>query len=173
MSSIPNTGNTSTFDWLNASGEATPDRMNDLSMSDFIRMMVAELENQDPMNPMSNTEMLAQISQMRSITSNEKLSATVEALAMGQSLATASSMIGKTITGVDTLGQTVTGVVDKVVIEDGSAKLYVGSSVIRTQNVTAIGTPGSSSSDSPPGDEDKTDDSTEPESPTESEPADQ
>ncbi len=155
MSSVPNTGSASSYDWLNAaSGEAT-DRMNDLGMSDFIRMMVAELENQDPMNPMSNTEMLSQISQMRSITSSEKLSSTVEALAMGQSLATASTMIGKTVTGVDTLGNTVTGKVDKVVIEDGSAKLYVGSSIIRTENITSIGNTDSKPSPEPTDDTDE------------------
>ncbi len=138
MSSVSNTGGTSNYDWLNTSSGETSDRMNDLTMTDFIKMMVAELQNQDPMDPMSNTEMLSQISQMRSITSNEKLSSSIEALAMGQSLATASTMIGKTITGVDTLGKTVTGAVDKVVIEDGSAKLYVGSSIIKTENVTSI-----------------------------------
>ena len=107
-------------------------------MSDFIKMMVAELENQDPMNPMSNTEMLQQISQMRSITSNDRLTSSIESLTLGQALSTASSLIGKMITGVDTLGLPVTGKVDKVTIENGEAKLYVGSSIINVGNVTAI-----------------------------------
>jgi flagellar basal-body rod modification protein FlgD len=107
-------------------------------MGDFIKMMVAELENQDPMEPMSNTEMLQQISQIRSITSNDQLTSSIEALTLGQSLSTASSLIGKKVTGVDTLNETVTGTVDKVKIESGEAKLYVGSSIINVGNVTAI-----------------------------------
>jgi len=114
------------------------DRMNELTMGDFIKMMVAELENQDPMNPMSNTEMLQQISQMRSITSNDRLTTSIESLSLGQALSTASSLIGKTITGVDSLNQSVTGKVDKVTIEDGDAKLFVGSSIINVGNVTGI-----------------------------------
>ena len=101
-------------------------------------MMVAELENQDPMNPMSNTEMLSQISQIRSITSNDQLSASIEALTLGQALSTASSLIGKTVTGINTLDESVTGKVDKVTVENGEAKLFVGNSIIKVGNVTGI-----------------------------------
>jgi len=101
-------------------------------------MMVAQLENQDPMSPMSNTEMLQQVSQMRSITANDRLTNSIESLSIGQALSTASSLIGKTITGVNTLNQSVTGKVEKVTIENGEAKLYVGSSIINVGNVTAI-----------------------------------
>ncbi|GHT13551.1 hypothetical protein FACS1894170_09680 [Planctomycetales bacterium] len=117
---------------------AGSDRLNELTMTDFIKMMTAELTNQDPANPMSNTEMLAQISQIRSITSNDKLTAGIEALTLGQSLSTASSLIGKNVTGVNSLNETISGKVDKVAIEGGKAKLFVGSSIINVENVTAI-----------------------------------
>ena len=128
-----------------SSGTSTPpaasaqsDRLNELKPEDFIKMMVAELENQDPMNPKSNTEMLQQISQIRSITSNDQLSASIESLTLGQALSTASSLIGKKVTGVNSLDESVTGTVEKVTIENGDAKLYVGSSIINVGNVTAI-----------------------------------
>ena len=120
------------------SAPAQADRLNELTNSDFIRMMVAELENQDPMNPISNTEMLQQISQMRSITSSDRLTTSIEALSMGQALSTASSLIGKTVTGVNTLGNDVEGTVDKVTIENGEARLFIGSSIVNVGNVTAI-----------------------------------
>jgi flagellar basal-body rod modification protein FlgD len=135
MSAIDTTFTSST---TNSSVAATSDRLNELTMSDFIKMMVAELENQDPMNPMSNTEMLQQISQIRSITSNDRLTSSIEALTLGQALSTASSLIGKTVTGVNTLNESITGKVDKVTIENGTAKLYVGSSIINVGNVTGI-----------------------------------
>lgn len=136
MSAIDSTFLNSTA--TSTSASATSDRLNDLSMSDFIKMMVAQLENQDPMSPMSNTEMLQQMSQMRSITSNDRLTSSIESMTQGQALSTASGLIGKTITGVNTLGLPETGKVDKVTIEDGEAKLYVGSSIIHVGSVTAI-----------------------------------
>ena len=121
-----------------SSVSATSDRFNELTMGDFIKMMVAELENQDPMNPISNTEMLQQISQMRSITSSDRLTTSIEALSIGQSLSTASSLIGKTVTGLDSLGNEVEGKVDRVTIENGEAKLFIGSSIVHAGRVTAI-----------------------------------
>ena len=136
MSSI----NNSYFGQLNASNSsmAGTDRLNELTMSDFIKMMTAELTNQDPMSPMSNTEMLSQINQLRQITSSDKLSGSIEALALGQALTTASNLIGKTITGVNTLGEEITGTVDKVTIENGVPKLYIGSSIVNVGNITAV-----------------------------------
>jgi flagellar basal-body rod modification protein FlgD len=82
--------------------------------------------------------MLQQMSQMRAITANDRLTSSIESLSLGQALSTASSLIGKTVTGVNTLDQTITGKVDKVTIENGEARLYVGSSIISVRNVTAI-----------------------------------
>jgi flagellar basal-body rod modification protein FlgD len=131
--------NSSQTSGTNSSTTASSDRMNDLTSTDFIKMMVAELQHQDPMEPMSNTEMLSQISQMRQITSNDKLSAGIESLMQGEALSTASSLIGKTVTGVNTLGENITGKVDKITIEGGGiAKLHVGNSIVEITSITAI-----------------------------------
>jgi len=121
-----------------SSSPTNSDRMNELTTSDFIKMMVAELENQDPMNPMSNTEMLQQISQIRSITSNDRLTDSIESLTLGQALSTASSLIGKTVTGVNSLGIEDSGKVDKVTIENGEAIVYIGNSNIKVRSITSI-----------------------------------
>lgn len=160
MSSVSNIASNLSSNSGSSSGS---DRLNELTMSDFIKMMTAELENQDPLDPMSNTEMLSQINQMRQITSNDKLTSSIENLTLGQSLSTASGMIGKTVTGVNTLGKEITGTVDKVVIENGTPKLYVGSSIILLENITTLVNPadpggsGSTPTDPDPTDPDPTD----------------
>ncbi|MDR3196958.1 MAG: hypothetical protein LBU34_03725 [Planctomycetaceae bacterium] len=122
----------------NYSTTTNSDRMNDLTMADFIKMMTAELQNQDPTNPMSNTDMLSQIGQIRSITSNDKLSSSIEALTLGQSLSTASSLIGKKVTGSDKNDNPITGKVDKITIEDGETTLHIGSSEITIGSIKSI-----------------------------------
>ncbi|MDR2755567.1 MAG: hypothetical protein LBC20_07645 [Planctomycetaceae bacterium] len=138
MSSVDSTN--SYLNTLNSNYSTTTnsDRINDLTMADFIKMMTAELQNQDPTNPMSNTDMLSQIGQIRSITSNDKLSSSIEALTLGQSLATASSLIGKKITGSDKNDNQITGKVDKITIEDGTTTLHVGSSEITINSIKSI-----------------------------------
>ena len=117
-----------------STGTAT-DRFQELDTQAFLKMMIAELQNQDPLNPMDNSKMLEQISQIRAITSNDALTSTVNALKMGQSMATAAGLIGKTVIGQDVIGQDVVGVVDKVAFEDGKPYLFVGNTIIELDKI--------------------------------------
>ncbi len=121
-----------------SSTSSTADRFENLKVEDFLKLMVAELQNQDPLNPMENTDMLNQINQMRQIVSNDKLATSLDAIMLGQSVATASNLIGKTVTGTDELGNTVSGVVDRVVFENGNPKVYVGNKSLDIGNITEI-----------------------------------
>lgn len=63
----------------------------------FLKMLVAQLQNQDPLNPMDNAEITSQLAQLSTVTGIDKLNATMAALsssmAFGQSV-NATSMIG-------------------------------------------------------------------------------
>jgi flagellar basal-body rod modification protein FlgD len=111
------------------------DRFQELDTQAFLKMMIAELQNQDPLNPMDNAKMLEQLSQIRAITSNDALTSSVNALKMGQSMATAAGLIGKTVIGLDVLGNETVGVVDKVAFEDGKPFLFVNNTIIELENI--------------------------------------
>jgi flagellar basal-body rod modification protein FlgD len=115
-----------------------------LNLNSFINLLVAQLQNQDPMNPMSNTEILQQMSQIQSIQATTNLTSTLQSVVLGQNVSTGSSLLGQTITGLTdgTNAQTITGTVSGVTIADGVAKLQVGSDTISLNNVTAILPPG-------------------------------
>lgn len=132
MSSVSNLYNTASGTNTSTTGG---DRFQELDTQAFLKMMIAELQNQDPLNPMDNSKMLEQISQIRSITSNDALTNSIESLQMGQSMATAASLIGKTVVGLDVLGQEAVGTVEKVAFEDGTPYLYVGQTIIELGNV--------------------------------------
>jgi flagellar basal-body rod modification protein FlgD len=116
------------------------DAFQDLNLDTFIELLVAQLQNQDPMSPMSNTEILQQISQIRAIESNTRLTTTLESVLLGQNVSTASSLLGRTISGLTDgeNGEMVTGKVEKVTVADGVAKLSVGGQTISLKNVEAI-----------------------------------
>lgn len=63
----------------------------------FLKMLVAQLQNQDPLNPMDNAQITSQMAQLSTVTGIDKLNSTLQALsdsmAMGQSVS-ATSMIG-------------------------------------------------------------------------------
>jgi len=96
------------------------------------------MSNQYPLNPMDNQQIVEQISQIRSIEASSRLTSTLEGVLLGQNLATASSLLGQTITGMTDDGQQESGWVERVSLVDGAAKLHVGDQVVSLKNVAGI-----------------------------------
>lgn len=122
MSAIPGTGG-STND--NKSREITTDAYNNLHMEDFLKLMIAELQNQDPLNPMDNSELVGQISQMRTITATDKMTETLDSVLLGQNISSATNLIGAEIDAISDDQQKVTGIVERVSVADGQPKLHL------------------------------------------------
>jgi len=110
----------------------------EVGLDDFLKLLITELQNQDPMNPMENNEILQQFSQIREIESNMRLTETLESVLLGQNLTTASGLIGRSIVAMTDNGGTVSGRVDRVSIVDGQPKLNVGGRVVELKNVSEI-----------------------------------
>ena len=123
-------------------GQQNPygDAMQDLNMDEFLKMMIAELQNQDPMNPTDNAQILEQIGQIREITSNDTLTSTLEAAFLGQNLATATSMMGEWVvaTSEDDGQVLAAGQVTQISIEDGIPTLQVGSKPLALDDISQI-----------------------------------
>ena len=120
------------------SNSATTDRMQSLTVDDFTKMLVTEMQNQDPTQPMTNTDLMNQVSQIQSIEANQQLTSTLQSVALGQSIASAGNLIGRTVKGLDAKGNQVDGTVNSVSISNGSATLNVGTSTMPLTNVTQI-----------------------------------
>jgi len=72
-----------------AAGQGTPD----LGEDDFLRLLTTQLQHQDPLNPMENTEFVTQLSQFTSLERLENMSRSLEALALSQSANTSAQMV--------------------------------------------------------------------------------
>jgi flagellar basal-body rod modification protein FlgD len=101
------------------------DAINDIDLSTFLQLMITELQNQDPLNPLDNKDMLAQISQIREVGATDKLTETLEAVLLGQNLASSTSLIGAEVEGLSNDNQRVNGVVSRVSVADGQPTLHV------------------------------------------------
>ncbi|HAN96453.1 MAG TPA: flagellar biosynthesis protein FlgD [Planctomycetaceae bacterium] len=116
----------------------------EVNTDDFLMLMITELQNQDPLDPTDNAEFLQQITQIRQIGANDKLTSTLDQVLAGQNLTMAAGMIGKTVTGVDDANADVTGTVDRIAFEataDGSERelrVYVGNRSFRVDRLRQI-----------------------------------
>ena len=66
----------------------------------FLKLLVAQLNNQDPMNPLDNAQMTSQIAQINTVTGIQQLNDTVKGLASqfaAQQLMQGSAMVGRQV----------------------------------------------------------------------------
>ncbi len=107
----------------------------DLSVNDFFDMMITQLTNQDFMNPVDDTQYLAQMAQFS--TMQEMMD-----LCQYSKQNYVMSMLGKEVTlSRDVIGgetKNTTGVVEKILLEDDEYKIYVNGQPYDLSKVTQI-----------------------------------
>jgi flagellar basal-body rod modification protein FlgD len=125
---------------LGQSGAQASDRnaFDKLDLQTFTKLLVTELQNQDPLSPMDSAQIIQQISQIRSIEASTQLTTTLEAVLLGQNVATASGLLGRTIKGLTDDSKQIAGVVESVSVADGVARLHIGENTVELKNVSEI-----------------------------------
>ena len=114
------------------------DVLGNLDLGDFLKLMIVELQNQDPLSPLENSEILAQISQIRAIGATSELNDTLDAVLFGQNIANATNLLGKEVRALDEDGERVSGKVDKVTIAGGEVQVHIGEKTVELSNVSEI-----------------------------------
>ncbi|MCK1363664.1 flagellar hook assembly protein FlgD [Bradyrhizobium sp. 40] len=87
----------------------------------FLQLLVAEMKNQDPTNPMDTSQYMSQFAQLSSVEQAMQTNTKLDALLSSQSLSQANGLIGKTVSFTDSTGASFSGKVASVSINsDGS-----------------------------------------------------
>lgn len=122
------------------------DSYNELDIDSFLKLLISELQNQDPLDPMDNSEMVQQIGQIREIGATDQLTNTLSNLSNSQELVTASSLIGQAVTGLADDASEVDGIVDRITVETSAendsrtVKVHVGGKTMDIKNIREIQT---------------------------------
>src|SRR5689334_16136289 len=113
-----------------------------LKASDFINMMVTQLQNQDPLQPTGSDQLLAQMSQIGQLQSSTQLQTTLTGLVTQNQIGAAGNLIGKVVQGNNAQSQPVSGIVDSVrVASDGVYLELHNGQELSMANVTTIAPP--------------------------------
>lgn len=73
-------GHSNVFASLSGTSASTPTANEAGSADRFLKLLVTQLQNQDPMNPMDNAQITSQMAQINTVNGIEKLNVTVEGL---------------------------------------------------------------------------------------------
>lgn len=138
---------TSSSDPITSSTSA--DSKNSLGKDSFMKLLAAQMSNQDPMAPTENSAMLAQLAQFSSLEQMQTLNENIVGLAvlqqsnaLMQQLTDSSALIGKSVQYIDPTTQVEKwGEVSSVRIEEGLAQLQIDGADVPLANVTEVGTP--------------------------------
>ena len=111
-----------------------------LGKDDFLKLLVGQLRNQDPMNPSSDTDFIGQMAQFSQLEQTTNMATANSELADQQNGARAVALLGRTVTYPDpSTGVSTTAVVAKVEWQDGKPTLTVGGVAgVDPKSVTAV-----------------------------------
>ncbi len=111
---------------------------------DYLKLLSAQLSHQDPLEPMNNSDMTAQMAALAELEQMENLNINFSSLLHNFNLAEGAAFIGKEISyfpeGQDTA---VSGIVSQVNIVDGEPKLQVGADTVALDEVISVQEPSS------------------------------
>lgn len=120
------------------------------SKSDFLRLLTEQLRHQDPLNPLEDKEMMAQLAQFSALEETQGMRQSLDLLASSQQMAQGASFLGKKVTGAlppsyDVYGNLVpgvdvSGVVEGVTFQNGQVLLRVGTREIPLVYVNKVET---------------------------------
>lgn len=111
-----------------------------LGKDDFLKILVTQLRNQDPSQPLQDREFIAQMAQFSSV--EQLMNMSEQMTKLRQSLGSASSLIGMTVEwdGLSDMGveTTYSGVVEAISIKDGDQYAKIGDRSVKVDDLNTI-----------------------------------
>ena len=96
-----------------------------LTQSDFLKLLVAQLTSQDPLNPTSSQDLLTQTAQLSTLQSNTDMQSTLNQLQGSQYLTQATALLGRQVSLQTDSGTLTQGVVTGLDVSSGTAQILV------------------------------------------------
>ena len=133
--------------WANAGASSSDGSAASLNYDSFLKLLIAQMKNQDPTSPMDAGEQMSQLASFSQVEQTIKTNTHLKSMLQAEALTRASDLVGKTVKSAD---DTVTGVVKEVeVYSDGVVAITeAGDKVLLQAGVTFSSGPITSTSDS-------------------------
>ena len=109
-----------------------------LTQNDFLRLLVAQMTQQDPLNPKSDIEMIPQMVSFTQLEQSKNMQSDIASLRSQQEILQANSLLGRTVEIQDESKARITGPVTAVQMEAGTPKLVVNGVSYRLADLIRI-----------------------------------
>jgi len=112
-----------------------------LGQQDFLKLLGAQMTAQNPLEPMKDTEFVAQMASFTSLEQMQGLSKAFDAFAKDQRIAASPAYLGQQVSLVDPTDGPITGLVESVVIQNGKPSVVVAGKTYDATTITQITLP--------------------------------
>lgn len=138
VTSATSTPTAATTGSSSSTGSTTTTGKKTLGQEDFLKLLAVQYQQQDPMNPVSDTDSIAQMAQFSALQQTQTLVQQVTQLNTQQDTSTANSLIGRHVTVKDENGNTTSGDVSGVEITDGTPRIVIGDYTYPVSSVVLV-----------------------------------
>ena len=111
---------------------------NELDSGQFMQILLAQLTHQNPLEPMDNSEMMTQFSQLNSLQELRGIHSSMETMTTVNATTYLTSLIGKTVKASRADGKIIEGVVEGVETETDNPQVLIGDERVDLVNVLEI-----------------------------------
>ncbi len=123
----------------NSSATAPVNPGGQLTKDSFLQLLVAQLQNQDPLNPTDSNAMMQMETEFSTVEQLTNLNSSISSMKSAGELSQAVALLGRTLDYVDANGLPQTGTADSVTVAaDGSVRIAVGSGTIGLSDVRGV-----------------------------------
>ena len=115
---------------INAFTGAAPEKlarvpMKILGQDEFLKLLVVQMRNQDPLKPVSDTEFIAQMAQFSNLEQTKEMSGDIAKLRQSSAFNQATALMGKQVRLLSDEDTFTKGIVTDLTVKDGEVSLIV------------------------------------------------
>lgn len=137
MSGSSNIANTSSS--TSSTTSTTTSTGSTLDKDAFLKLFIAQLKYQDPMNPQDSSTFMNQMAQFSTMEQLQNLNTSMGNLINMQNVTEAASLVGRTVTVNGTDGKEINGTVEKVLVSADANKIVINGESYDMSSISQVG----------------------------------
>jgi flagellar basal-body rod modification protein FlgD len=104
----------------------------------FLKLLVSQLQHQDPMNPSDSKDFMGQMAQFTSLEQLTNMAAAVDRMSTASQSTQSIALIGKTVSWMKEDETTGEGIAESVSFADGAITIKIGDTVITPGDIERV-----------------------------------
>ena len=110
----------------------------ELGKDEFLKLLMAQMQNQDPLNPMNAQDTIAQLAQFSALEQMQNLNVQFEASRKENNLLQSLFLNGENIRAQMESGSEIEGIIDKVLWENNELAIQIAGTSYPVKNIVSI-----------------------------------